>query len=252
MMRFVVLATPRSGSNWLCSLLDSHPDMLCHHELFNPDGIHLALSQRGRDLDFGNTVIRDRAPATLLARAWSHGLGHKAVGFKLNRGQAPTILKLVLADPDVRKVVIRRDNRIRSFVSERLAEASGEWESYAGRKLSKAQPPLLVVPSVLLHHVAENRAYYDAIEADLASSGQEAFHVTYERVGDPLTQRRLLKYLKVVPDNILKAGTRRQNPAPLRMLIANFEELAKALQGSDLEKDLFSEDGSPSAIGGAG
>ena len=36
--RFVILAAPRSGSNLLCTLLDSHPEILCHHEVFNPVG----------------------------------------------------------------------------------------------------------------------------------------------------------------------------------------------------------------------
>ena len=36
--RFVILAAPRSGSNLLCTLLNSHPEILCHHEVFNPVG----------------------------------------------------------------------------------------------------------------------------------------------------------------------------------------------------------------------
>jgi len=241
MIRFVVLATPRSGSNWLCSLLDSHPAVLCHHELFNPEGIHVALSQRGSDLGFGGLAARERDPEQLLARAWAQHLGHAAVGFKLNRGQAPAILARVLADPAVRKIVIRRRNRIRSLVSERIAEVSGAWESYAGLELSPVTQPVLVPPAALRRHAADNRAFYDHIAAALKHGGQQAFELAYEEVGDPAVQRRLLTALEVAPDVALKAGTRRQNPAPLPDLIANFAELAEALKGTDLEAELWEE-----------
>ena len=33
--RFVVVCFGRTGSSWLCSLLRSHPAILCHGELFN-------------------------------------------------------------------------------------------------------------------------------------------------------------------------------------------------------------------------
>ena len=46
-VRFVVVAVRRAGSNMLCTLLDSHPAILCHHELFNPRGIFYALGLRG-------------------------------------------------------------------------------------------------------------------------------------------------------------------------------------------------------------
>ena len=238
MNRFVILATPRCGSNWLCSLLDSHPEILCHHELFNPEGIHLALSQRQGDLNLGDTRQRDLAPLKLLARAWQEDLGHKAVGFKLNRGQSALIQSKVLRDPGIRKIVIRRENRIRSYVSECIAEASGEWESYQGLKISAVSRPIAVDPGALLRHAAANRAYYDSIGAELARTGQEAFAVSYERLAEPEVRRALLCFLEVLPDIALRSGTRRQNPAPLRDLISNFDELALALGDTDLLDEL--------------
>jgi LPS sulfotransferase NodH len=64
--RFVILAAPRTGSNWLCSLLNSHPDVLCHHELFNPSGVFYALGHRDGALDLGTPEERDRRPLAFL------------------------------------------------------------------------------------------------------------------------------------------------------------------------------------------
>ena len=49
MTRFVILAVPRTGSNLLCTLLNSHPEILCHHEVFNPQGIFTALTHRHQE-----------------------------------------------------------------------------------------------------------------------------------------------------------------------------------------------------------
>jgi hypothetical protein len=54
--RFVIFAVPRTGSNWLCSLLNSHPEIICHHEIFNPERIIYSTSYRDGQLDFGSTV----------------------------------------------------------------------------------------------------------------------------------------------------------------------------------------------------
>lgn len=248
MMRFVVLATPRSGSNWLCSLLDSHPDVLCHHELFNPQGIHTALSQRAVNLGFGSVKARDRDPQALLEKVWQRHLGRQAVGFKLNRGQAPRILTRVLADRAIRKIVIYRRNPIRSYVSERIAERSGEWESYAGMKISPSPRPVLVTPEGLHRHAEENRAFYNSLDEALGRSGQHAFRLAYEEVGKTAVQQRLLSDLGVAPEVPLKAGTRRQNPAPLRRLIANFDALAEDLRGTALERDLQEDDVPAAAV----
>ena len=35
----------------LCTLLGSHPEILCHHEVFNPSGIFYALYYRDGRID---------------------------------------------------------------------------------------------------------------------------------------------------------------------------------------------------------
>lgn len=60
--RFVILAAPRSGSNLLCTLLHSHSEILCHHEVFNPSGIYYALEYRDGSLNLGTIDEREQAP----------------------------------------------------------------------------------------------------------------------------------------------------------------------------------------------
>ena len=134
--RFVILAAPRTGSNLLCTLLNSHPEVLCHHELFNPNGIFYALEYRDGSLDLGSMEARDREPFAFLQRVWDHPQGASCVGFKMTRGQNRDIMQNVIEDPGVLKILLYRRNRLKTFISEQLARQTDRWEVYAWEELA--------------------------------------------------------------------------------------------------------------------
>ena len=240
MVRFVILATPRCGSNWLCTLLDSHPEILCHHEIFNPGGILYSLSCRGGELDaLGSVSERDRDPVGFLERVWGEDRGHPVLGFKLNLGQSEAVLRHVLADPGVRKIVLKRANRIKAYVSESIAEATGEWESYPGMPVGGGEHRVEVDVEALRGHAERNRRFYLEIEEALAVSGQDWLELTYERLARDEERRRALAFLGVAPPAAgLREATRKQNPRDLRRTVANYDRLERLLRGTDLEADL--------------
>jgi len=245
--RFVIFATPRSGSNWLCTLLDSHPDILCHHELFNPGGIHLAWSLRDTDFSLGDTELQQKQPLTLLQNAWSGHGGARAVGFKLNIGQSASVFEAVLDDPSILKILLRRNNRIRCFVSERIAETTGDWESYPdSTHRAPARPAVHVEAAELIAHAERNRAYLDELRSKLQSRGHAVHELAYEELGDRLTQERLLGFLGVDESVRLSGNTRKMNPGPLPELVANYDELRQAVRGTALARDLEAAEQSPS------
>ncbi len=242
---FVVMAAPRTGSNWLCTLLDSHPEILCHHEIFNPEGLHYALRLRDGSFDLGTVAERDHAPEAVLERIWQESRGHRAVGFKLNRGQDARVFRRVLSDPWVRKILLRRRNRIRTFVSERIAERTRRWESYVGGGAEADAGPLrLVVKAAALRDgVTRNERYYEALEMELRASGSPHISLVYERLADEEERRRMLRFLRVAElPQLLIGATHKQNPYPLSETIANFAQLAQELRGSDLEAELYADD----------
>jgi len=236
--RFVVIATPRSGSNWLCTLLDSHPQILCHHELFNPDGVHIARSLRDTGFDIGGLELQRSHPLELLERAWSKPLEFSHLGFKLNIDQPAEVFSAVIKDPSIRKILVSRLNRVRAFVSECIAEASGQWESYPESARPSRPLPVQADPARLLEHARRNAEFLGEIRKQLASHGQESLEIFYESIGQDDTHRRILEYLGARPDVPLRGRTRRMNPEPLSDLVRNYDELATALADTDLASDL--------------
>jgi hypothetical protein len=243
-LRFVILAAPRTGSNMLCTLLDSHPDVLCHHELFNPAGVFTALDLRDGGLDLGGVEERDGDPLGFLDRVWASHLGHAVVGFKMTHRQNEAVFAAVLRDPGVRKIVLRRDNRVRTYVSRLVAEQTGRWEAYDEAELVRPRPSVHVDPEALRASVAENEAYYAEIEEVLRETRQASLAVIYERLPDE--RARLLEFLGLPEPRRAAASLRvrsvRQNAATLSELVSNAAELQAALAGTDLEPDLHAPD----------
>jgi LPS sulfotransferase NodH len=239
MSKFAILAAPRTGSNLLCTLLNSHPEILCHHEVFNPDGIFTALDRRHLSLALGSLAERDRDPLGFLERVWETGAGYRAVGFKWTRGQNETVLHSILNDPAVRKIVLQRRNRVKTFVSEKIAQRTQQWEVYSPPELVWPRPQVTIDRNELLHHIELNQQFYSTLHQTLSRTHQPFRDVYYETLFDPEEQRRLLEYLGVDDvDCPLSAASIKQNSEDLRESIANFEELAASLRGSELGTEL--------------
>jgi riboflavin biosynthesis pyrimidine reductase/LPS sulfotransferase NodH len=242
-VRFAIVAAPRTGSNMLCTMLNAHPEILCHHEIFNPAGIHYALDHRDGQFELGSMAERDRYPALFLRRLFEHRCGRNAVGFKINRGQNETAFHNVLSDTGIRKIILRRRNRVKTFVSELIAERTGQWESYEFSDFSQPSPALEIDVTKLREYLAVTRDYYAGIENFLHAADQQVLHVAYEDLNSAEEQRRILGFLGVSTSGPeLLPVTRKRNQPDLRFLVSNFDELRTGLKDEALVAQLESRE----------
>jgi LPS sulfotransferase NodH len=215
--------------------------VLCHHEVFNPNGIFYALDRRDGALDLGTIEDRDRHPLQFLDKIWRHTLGFACVGFKMTRGQDERVLQAVLDDPSIRKIVLHRENVIRTYVSEEIAKRTGRWEAYHRSELAENPPQVHIEIGDLENHLKANEAFYDGIEQSLLLSHQKPLKLWYEQLFAPQSHSRLLTFLDVAPEP-LAAKSVRQNPGQLSELISNYRELETAFAGSKFELLLNAEE----------
>lgn len=227
-VRFVILGAPRTGTNLLCTLLDSHPDVLCHHEVFNPDGIYWALGHRDGTVDRGSIVERDVDPLGFLDRMWSNDLNHRFVGFKMTSGQAQEVLRSVVADAGVRKISVRRRNRLKTYLSMKVAEATQQWEVYDAQSLLP-RPKVRLDAEELEANVRANAAFYDDIIGAMRRSGQQWLEVTYDELLDHTTHQRLARFLGFSYPPVLVAASVKQNPLDAHALLDDVAAASAAL-----------------------
>ena len=223
----------------MCTLLNSHPEVLCHHELFNPDGIFYALDYRDGSLHFGSEGERDRAPFEFLQRVWENTEGASCVGFKMTRGQNDTVMRDLIEDSGVLKVVLYRKNRLKTFVSELIARQMDQWEVYAEDELAVETPKLHVDVESLKAHCDLNERFYDGIQQLLQTKQQPFIEMVYENIFTRSEHIRLLEFLGVAATQVrLAHSSIKQNDSDLRSLIENFQELELNLEGSEYLAEL--------------
>ena len=136
--RFVILATPRTGSSHLVELLNSHPQASCLGELFNPKGTVLReLGMRNKKVmtEVGQTPLEflDRVIEQLEERE-----GCKpCFGFKMMLHHDPRMIDYVLDDPGWTVIVLERENLLGQWTSMALAKKTGRWDTGGGKGKGK-------------------------------------------------------------------------------------------------------------------
>ena len=237
--RFVVLAAPRSGSNMLCAMLGSHPSILCHHEIFNPKGIRLALPLRDTDFTLGTVTERERDPLEFLSRIWLNDLGKPCVGFKLTHRQNEPVYRQLLSDNSIAKLILRRQNRLKIYVSRRISESLGEWEVYRHEDLARDRPRINVDVAQLFDDAAFDDAYYAEIHNAIAKSNHRSMELAYEDLQAAGVQNQIQQFLGVEPlPHGLQIRSVKQNSDYLPDLIINYDEVKQSLKGTEFEAEL--------------
>ena len=200
---FIVLAGMRTGSNLLESQLNLASGVTCHGEAFNP---RFAGHEGEGELLGIRLVERDEDPDRLLRRILDRpGLN----GFRFFHDHDPRVLERALADPGCAKIVLTRAP-LDSFLSLGIARATGQWRLGRSRDRREARVPL--DPAGFADFVRAQAEFQSGIRASLARSGQTAFHIDYDDLGDPAAVNGLLAFLGVPPLAELGTGTMRQNP----------------------------------------
>jgi hypothetical protein len=225
-------------------MLDTHPEILCHHELF-PSGPapHRSLSVRAGklELDLGTAEERDRDPIGFLSRMYKLNAGAKAVGFKmaLYDPNIGVLLALIL-NRSIRKVVIRRENWLQVYTSTLIAEQTHTFIRFAD-DATMPEPPAQAYVDVdkFVSYVRKRQLAYQGLRVLGRLTFQRFFEISYEQLKDEATIRQLLEFLGVNADAHLRERTVKQNSSRLCDRISNYDELLKRLRGTRYEHYLI-------------
>lgn len=229
-MRFCVLAMARTGSNRLTALLDSHPDIVCHAELFNvtrpwfsrhgpvPTGLDRDFDRR-RDHPIGwlHDVFAATAAAAPAARA---------IGFKLQITDRPRVLEHVLLESELKLVLLTRANRLAQYASDRTAVSTGRY--HASDPGPAAAAPVAFDRADFLAFV-ERQTSATRLVRDLVRDDSRLFVIEYQEVGTAAGNAALLAHLGQT-DMPLTAPDQRMGAPVIRERFADPDAVAAALE----------------------
>ena len=223
---FVVFAEMRTGSNLLESNLNAFQSFQCHGEAFNPN----LIGYPNKTEILGITqAMREGDPARLIdtIKTQSDGLG----GFRFFHDHDPRALNICLEDPRCAKIILIR-NPAESYVSWKIAQETGQWKltNVKRRKDGKAS----FNSAEFDKHVSDLQSFQLHLLSRLQKTGQTAFYIAYEDLGDLEVINGLARFLGSDEQlDALETKLKIQNPSPLADKVANFEDMAIALAGED-------------------
>ena len=191
--KFLISCAARSGSTMLCTLIGSHPQALCHHEVFAQGGpvpvFGAYANRRKASAEFDKRLrnYRDTEPQRFLYDIVFDPQRRSCVGFKLKTDEVfqpafQTVRDLVAADRDIKIIHLIRRNLIDQYVSHRVVESTGVLFLRPNDKRPEVQPFTVdiehfsaFVVDVINRQRAANKLYLE----------HRNFTITYEDIVAP-------------------------------------------------------------------
>ncbi|MFM7271116.1 MAG: hypothetical protein ACKO2C_05730 [Actinomycetes bacterium] len=227
--RFVILFPGRTGSTYLISAIDRHPDVEAKGEML--DGLREA------------GVDAQRAWLEKYLRAPFIG-DHRAVGFKTKLRDVLDVdhFTSTIAKYDARIIVLDRRNDVKHAVSRITArvlrDRTGRWNRYEGVE----EVGLVEVdPDDFASRLVSVEEEKQTIRDYVASIGRPTLDIDYEDVlADPQGSfSKVLEWIGVRPMAV-EGETLKNTPEDLRLVVANFDDLRSRYVGTRYES-MFDE-----------
>ena len=139
-MRFVIIASKRTGSSHLVNMVGAHPEILCNGNSFHPKNVWVFWPEADltRDVKAELQNLRQTNPLGLLERIFSTSYGRPHVGFKIFKDQCDEVLQKVIEDGAVKKIILYRKNVLANFSSMLAAIKTGKFGVREGREVQEA------------------------------------------------------------------------------------------------------------------
>jgi hypothetical protein len=232
-MRFVIIASRRTGSSHLVNTLSGHPEIFCHGNIFGSHMMPVFWPKGQRKPKEIEPIkaelreLRDEDPQGFLDRVYALGHGKPHVGFKIFRGQNNRILETLIEAPSVRKLVLYRGNVLASYSSDVAAKNTGSWGAREGHEKPPA-PKVKFSEDEFVAYYNENARWYSRIIRDLLSH-REPFHlIRYEEINDPLFLRTIVNFIGADPNRPIEASEQ-----PKRQVKQNSSDIVSRFSDQD-------------------
>ncbi|MBN1121880.1 MAG: glycosyltransferase [Anaerolineae bacterium] len=224
--KLAIICRPRTGSNHLVALLNSHPDICCHHEVFHQKGVFTTK----REGDITPTIEeRDADPIGTLEYLAAEALKeHKIYCFKLFPHQSQEVLEYVLTNEEWDIIWLDRLNKLLQFASSERAEITG---AYTWKQLQETQPELdpktikiEFDPDKFKTYLRHDKESMTPIIDMIENTDKDYIHITYEELCE-VGADRIMSLLGFDDDVALKSVHKKLGPARVADSFSNYSDV---------------------------
>ena len=228
-MRFVIIASPRTGSTHLTSLLNEQDGITCHGEIFHPKKVFVRWPRTRKSPGVMSELmkLRERNPMDFLDHINAESGEDPHVGFKIFAGHNDAFLETLIADNSVRKIVLYRSNLLASYSSSLIR---GQTQS------TESEPALVTFNAARFLTWAERQcAFYRTVFEALNAERQTFFVLNYEQINDPWILSSLVTFIGGDPSKLVTRSRREKlNSSAILERFSNPAEVAEFLHNRGL------------------
>ena len=232
--KFVILTSPRTGSNYLSYLLHDHPNMMSIGEVYCLETLWGQPGKAQYNHNIFLRVIRNLFPLLFLKRFVYHQYPKQiqAVGFRLFYHQAdhfPSLLRYLIATDNLKVIHLQRLNLLENLVSLRLAQKTKLWSSM--QKPSFGNIKLTLSYQECLEHFIETTKTQQRFSRLFPE--RPVLPVYYERLyTQPQKESSKILAFLGLSQRHLTCALIKQNTRPLDDVIQNYQELKRRFSTS--------------------
>jgi LPS sulfotransferase NodH len=254
--KFIILSKQRSGSTYLASLLQSHPNVVCYNELFHQEKCHFNYPFFPMETNSEMISIRNDFPKyfieEIVFRKYLHNF--KAVGFKLLYNQTfdeknERAWDLLFKNKNIHIVHLIRKNYLHAFISLKLALSTGVWSMPVSLNKNNSETGLLKSPNPELMQnpisfnldIEETKKYFldsekDIMDFTLAINNHPVLEVFYEDFlnNSQSAINNTLAFLGLGSHD-LHSSTIKQNRFKASEIVTNYSELKEFFRNTKWE-----------------
>lgn len=236
-------ASVRTGSNYLESILNQFPHVVCHGEIFNKDfvGLHKDWHEKiglGRE----DLEKRDADVESVYRRVIEGDAEYTIPGFRLFALHNDWVFHTSLHDTAVKKIILKRDT-LASYISMKQAAESNCWRinPQSQEQLVKSREKY----AVKIHFDAADfdnfrkfvASFYGRIENALNESNQTPLMLWYRELGSDAANQKLAEFLGTTAPTLDRSKTTvQQSTASLENRVSNPEELKAFIERTQWAK----------------
>lgn len=242
--KFIVLGRGRSGSNFLATSLETHPNIVSFGEVFNnlaraKGSVHFRYKgYNGQNRK--QVQLRNEEPIRFIDESLfaPQPKAIQAVGFKLfyYHAKEPDWQPIWghLQELGVCAIHIQRKNLLESLVSEEIAQATKTWSNRGGNRNSNSQKQ--AAPAQIDLSVDTCRTYFESIEKQreqYSNFFEQTLDLHYEDLLNNYEGelQRVQEFLGV-PHHAVTSPLRKQAKRSIQESIGNFAELEREFAGT--------------------
>ncbi|MGQ9369014.1 sulfotransferase domain-containing protein [Azospirillum sp. ST 5-10] len=213
MKKAVIFGMARSGTNFLQTMIHSHPDAHFHGEIFHPKNAWVNLPDHSiESLGVDVKEWREQSHVRFIEWVYSETPIHDVVGFKIFLGHAKDAIDYIVDSRDIHILFLERENRLAMYSSVEIGKATNIWHTTS---------PNRKTTSVLFDETefSSFRAYVDRLTEEMRTrlAGRpNVLFLSYEDLLTPKANTDIVEFLGLSAEFALSSALKKQNPeAPI-------------------------------------